>query len=212
MGNIGHRCRLYLVIPPDAGKQTTDAIEQALEADDVASLLLRAHTDGTADRALAARLCEITQNRDTEFLIEADVSLAGSVGSDGVHITGDESLYETARAALGEEAIIGVACPPERHITLTLAERGADYVAIDSAGTNNEQMSETREEFLSWWAEVVEVPVVAWGAGSVEEAAALARAGADFVAVEGAVWDAEDGPANAVIALNAALAKQRSAA
>ena len=49
--------------------------------------------------------------------------------------------------------------------------------------------------------------VAAW-----PQASALARAGADFVAVEGAVWNAEDGPASAVVALNAALGNQRSAA
>ena len=120
MGDSQHPCRLYLVIPPDAGETITRSVAQTLDAGDVACLALRAQADGSADRALAQRLCEITQNRNTEFLIEADISLAASVASDGVHIAGDEHLYAAARAALGEEAIIGVACPPERHITLTL--------------------------------------------------------------------------------------------
>lgn len=212
MDDSQHPCRLYLVIPPDAGETIARSLEPALDAGDVACVALRARSDGTADRALAERLCAMTQNRDTEFLIEADISLAGSVGSDGVHIAGDEQLYATARASLGEEAIIGVACPPERHITLTLAEHGADYVAIDPGHADNEQIGEREREFLSWWAEIVEVPVVAWGAASVAEATALARAGADFVAVEGAVWNSEEGPANAVVALNAALGNRRSAA
>ncbi len=208
MSNTENPCRLYLVIAPDAGTQITDVVEQALDAGDVACVALRARADGTADRALAERLCALTQNRDTEFLIEADVSLAGSVGSDGVHIAGDESLYETARAALGEEAIIGVECPPERHVALSLAEKGADYIAI----TGDETDRGTREEFLRWWAEIVEVPVVAWGAESLDEVTALARAGSDFVAVEDALWNGKDGPANAVVAMNTALADQQSAA
>lgn len=212
MSDTEHPCRLYLVIPPDAGEQMAGAVEEALDAGDVACVLLRARTDGTADRALAERLCEITQNRDAEFLIQADVPLAASIGSDGVHIAGDERLFETARARLGEEAIIGVECPPERDIALTLAEKGADYVAITMAGAGDDEDRETLDDFLRWWAEIVEVPVVAWGAGSPGEAAALAQTGSDFVSVEDAVWSGEGGPANAVIAFNAALANRRSAA
>jgi thiamine-phosphate pyrophosphorylase len=201
---------LYLIVPANAGAAFADAVARALDAGDVACLLLRAGADGRADRALADRLCTITETRDAEFLIENDVALAGDIGADGVHIAGSEAGYDTARSALGSEAVVGVACPPERHITMVLGEKGADYVAITSGQPPNEDS--IRRDFLGWWAEVVEVPLVAWNARSAEEACDLASTGADFVSVEEAVWEHAHGPEKAVREFCEALAARRSAA
>ena len=40
-----------------------------------------------------------------------------------------------------------------------------------------------RADLIAWWAEIFEVPCVAFDVESAEAAEALARAGADFVAV-----------------------------
>ena len=50
---------------------------------------------------------------------------------------------------------------------------------------------------MSWWAEVFEPPCVAYAA-NLDEVAALAAAGADFVAVADFVWNDPRGPAAAV--------------
>ena len=44
-------------------------------------------------------------------------------------------------------------------------------------------------ERVAWWAEIFELPCVAY-AESIEAARDLARAGADFVALDHAVWSA----------------------
>ncbi len=207
MSDTTHSCRLYLAIPHDADARTLDAFQTALDAGDVACALLHSGPDGAADRTLAARLCEETLNRDALLLIENDLMAAESAGADGVHIMGDETLYEAARAALGPDAIIGSACRPERHAALTLAEKGADYIAFGGDGMENAQ----RDEMIAWWAEIVEVPVVAWGADDTGEAAAMARLGADFVMVDETVWNRDGDAAEAVGALNRALGRRRSA-
>ncbi len=50
-------------------------------------------------------------------------------------------------------------------------------------------------------------PCVAIGGITVETAAELAAAGADFLAVSAGVWDHPQGPKAAVAALNAAIAE-----
>ncbi|MDT8262948.1 thiamine phosphate synthase, partial [Roseomonas sp. DSM 102946] len=62
-------------------------------------------------------------------------------------------------------------------------------------------------ELLSWWAEVMEVPSVAIGGIDATNCAPLVRAGADFLAVVGAVWKHPEGPAAGVRAMNAAIAQ-----
>ena len=52
----------------------------------------------------------------------------------------------------------------------------------------------------------METPCVAIGGISIENAAQVASAGADFVAVSAGVWKHADGPAAAVRAFNAVLA------
>ena len=205
MSEPTHPCRLYLLIAHDAGTETLAAFEQALNAGDVGCAALRCAPDGTADRALAEKLLAIAAAHDVAFLVESDVACAKQTGADGVHVMGDEGLYEAARDALGEDAIVGAVCGLSRHAALTLAENGADYIAMaGDAGP--------RKEMIAWWAEIVEVPSVAWTAETLEEARALARAGADFVAVDETLWRAGGNPGETVAALNNAIGTERNAA
>jgi thiamine-phosphate pyrophosphorylase len=60
---------------------------------------------------------------------------------------------------------------------------------------------------VAWWAKLFEVPCVGW-AMNLDEVAALAAAGADFVAIGDGVWTDPDGPGAAVAA--AAMRLNRS--
>jgi thiamine-phosphate pyrophosphorylase len=53
----------------------------------------------------------------------------------------------------------------------------------------------------------MQIPCVAIGGIKVENAAVVAAAGADFLAVMAGVWSYGEGPAAAVTALNAEIAK-----
>ena len=53
---------------------------------------------------------------------------------------------------------------------------------------------------------MMELPCCAIGGITPENCAPLVRAGADFLAVVGCVWNHPDGPAAGVQALNAAIA------
>ena len=53
----------------------------------------------------------------------------------------------------------------------------------------------------------MEVPCVAIGGITADNAEGLAKAGADFLAVSAGVWAHPQGPAAAVAALNAAIAR-----
>ena len=66
-------------------------------------------------------------------------------------------------------------------------------------------------EILTWWSELMELPCVAIGGITAQNCAALVAAGADFLAVVGAVWDHPDGPAAGVKAMNTAIEAGRVA-
>ena len=103
------------------------------------------------------------------------------------------------------DRIVGVTCHDSRHLAMEAAEAGADYVAFGAffPTATKEPKTRTEPELLTWWSEIMEVPCVAIGGITVENAPALIAAGADFLAVSAGVWAHKDGPAAAVKAFNA---------
>lgn len=210
MSKPRQKSQLYLIVPSDADDGLLSALSNALQMHQVACVLLAAGSGGHVSGDLAQKVQECCEREDTAFLIENDWQLAKSIAADGVHIHADEESYRDARNELGEDAIIGVACPPERHASLVLAELGADYVAFES--TTGEDGDAALTEMLEWWAEVVEVPVVAFSADTLEQIEHFAEAGADFVAVGELIWSHPEGPAACLAEIGKLLESNRAAA
>lgn len=189
-------CRLYLILPQNGEAELAGRLGEALSDGSVACVLLQTDGGRLEGTDKAARFKEVAHHHDAAFLIEDDADAARSIGADGVHLslerTADESSYPSARQVLGDDAIVGVNCGASRHLALLLAEQGADYVAFSepaagvSAGVGVD--SESANELISWWSEFVEVPSVAWQIISREDAETAARQGADFVALDAAIW------------------------
>jgi thiamine-phosphate pyrophosphorylase len=87
-------------------------------------------------------------------------------------------------------------------------EMGADYVAFGAffPTDSKETTHRATPEILAWWHEMFEIPSVAIGGITDANCAPLVQAGADFLAVIGAVWNHPDGSASGVRAMNAAIA------
>jgi thiamine-phosphate pyrophosphorylase len=204
-------CRLYLITPPaipDLEAFAAD-LEAALDAGDVAALQVRLKpADDAAVSAAVRRLAPIAQARGVAVILNDRPDLARDLACDGVHVgQGDASVAE-ARRILGPEAMIGVTCHDSRHLAMEAAEAGADYVAFGAffPTATKDTVHRAEPEVLTVWQETMEIPCVAIGGITPDTAGALAAAGADFVAVSGAVWNAAEGPAAAVKAFVEALA------
>lgn len=186
-----------------------DRLSQALEAGDVACLQLRlkagdAPAEESIIRKAVERLRPICHNHDVALILNDDPVLAAELDCDGVHVGQQDAPYEEARRIVGPDAIVGVTCHNSRHLAMSAAEQGADYVAFGAFFPTHTKQARTQAdiELLSWWAELMEVPVVAIGGITIENCRPLVEAGADFLAVVGGVWNHPDGPAAAVAAFN----------
>lgn len=200
------RCRLYLIVPGGAGPDFADSLGQALGVGDIACVAMAPRAGGQIDRALAHPLMRVAHGNGVPFVLAGDPAAARALSADGVHIMADQSLYAQARRVLGSEAIIGAACGHSRHDALLLAEQGADYVAFGPVRPGQRGPGVERTiDLVAWWAELVEVPCVAWDLDSVDAACRAAKAGADFVALGEAVWQHAQSPAVAVGEILAAL-------
>jgi len=201
-------CRLYLITPPRLPAGFTDTLAAALDAGDVASLQLRLK-DAAADdvkRAVDA-LMPVAHARDVAFLLNDDALLAARLGCDGAHIGQQDGDHAAARMAL-DGRILGITCHASRHLAMQAGEMGADYVAFGAffPTDTKETVHRAETELLEWWSEMMEIPCVAIGGITAENCAPLVRAGADFLAVVGAVWNHPEGAAAGVRAMNAAIA------
>jgi thiamine-phosphate pyrophosphorylase len=196
-------CRLYLVTPPDLTSGGVDPaafakdFAKALKAGDVAAVLLPASDgDETVVRAAIEALCPIAQAADAAFVVEGRADLAVEFGCDGVQVPASPGTLRSVRRALGDDMIVGADCGDSRHLGMVAGEMDVDYVCFDAAAT----------DVLAWWAELMEVPCVAYGGVTLDNAPALIEAGVDFLAVGDAVWTASTGPAAAVKAFDKLIA------
>ncbi|MGH7066191.1 MAG: thiamine phosphate synthase, partial [Acetobacteraceae bacterium] len=128
-------------------------------------------------------------------------------GCDGAHVGQTDTSAREARRLLGPGRSLGVTCHASRDLALGAGEDGADYVAFGAffPSATKEAPARAEPEILRWWSELMELPVVAIGGITAENCAPLVAAGADFLAVVGAVWNHRDGPAGGVRALEAAI-------
>jgi len=153
-------------------------------------------------------LSPIAQARGVAVILNDRPDLAAKLGCDGVHVGQEDANYAEARRLVGPDRIVGVTCHDSRHLAMEAAEAGADYVAFGAFFPTATKTPKARAELeiLTIWQEIMEVPCVAIGGITVDNARDVARAGADFVAVCAGVWSHADGPAAAVKALNAEIA------
>lgn len=163
--------------------------------------------DDDALRRACDALRPVVQARDAAFLVNDRPDIAAACGADGVHVGQQDATYAEARHLLGDDAIVGVTCHDSRHLAMTAAEAGADYVAFGAffPTETKEPRYRADPELLRWWAEVMTVPCVAIGGITVENAKILVEAGADFLAVVSGVWDYKEGPAAAVRRFNSIM-------
>mgnify|MGYP006439608999 CR=1 FL=1 len=187
--------RLYLIVPTGID---ADYLAAALDAGDVACALLRG-VDWVHGELVAT-----AQRRDVAALVPDDAKLAVRLDADGVHVAPGGSVTATRRT-LGKDRIVGAACGNSRHEAMLAGEAGADYVAF--SGRGDDAAAAADPEILQWWQVMMTVPCVAMGDIGLAEVGDLARAGADFVALERAVWAHPDGPAAAVADANRQLAE-----
>lgn len=204
-------CRLYLLTPPSIPDLDAFArdLETALDAGDVACLQIRLKPAEEAEiRRVAAVIAPIAQARDVAVILNDRPDLVKSLGLDGVHIGQSDGSYAGARRDVGPDRIIGVTCHDSRHLAMEAAEAGADYVAFGAffPSTTKDASTRAEPEILSIWQQTMEVPCVAIGGITVDTAGELATAGADFLCVGSGVWTHPAGPAEAIRAINGAIA------
>lgn len=170
-------------------------------------LRLKDVDDGEVLRA-AESLLPICRDHGAGFLVNDRADLAARAGADGVHLGQSDGSVEDARRLLGQDRDIGVTCHNSIHLAMEAGEAGADYVAFGAFYPTGTKEVEhwAGLEILTRWSAMATVPCVAIGGVTAANAAGLLDAGADVLAVSGAVWNHPDGAVAGVHAFSAGRA------
>ena len=204
-------CKLYILTPARIDLQTfpdllRDAIAIAPQIVGAVQLRLKDVDDENFVKA-AETLMPICHDFDIPLIINDRPNIAANVGADGVHVGQQDADYAEARATVGADGIVGVTCHDSRHLAMIAGEQGADYVAFGAffPSDSKETKYHPEVEILEWCSSMTVLPCVAIGGITAENCKPLVTAGADYLAVIGAVWNHPDGPAAGVSAFKEPL-------
>jgi thiamine-phosphate pyrophosphorylase len=169
-----------------------------LAAADVAAVLLRLAPAGESELVRRVKaLAPAVQGHGVALVLDAHPDLVGRAGADGAHLTGIHAFNEAVER-LKPERIAGVGGMNTRHDAMLAAEAEADYVMFGEPDAAGQRPSfDAIKDRVAWWAEVFQLPCVAFAA-AVDEIGPLAAAGADFVALGDFIWNDQRGLSAAI--------------
>jgi thiamine-phosphate pyrophosphorylase len=150
--------------------------------------------DATLRHEQASALLALCRSAQVPFIINDDLDLAETLGADGVHLGRDDIPVSVARTRLTGEKVLGASCYNRLDLAVNAQEAGADYVAFGSAFPSITKPDAVKAP-LSLYREAkacLEVPIVAIGGITLENAPLLVRAGADAIALVSALFGADD--------------------
>ena len=187
---------LYAITPDEADSARLEQSVRTLfgaAASECAALQYRNKSAGDAIRLEQARsLASLARLNGVPFIVNDDVRLAIAVGADGVHLGRDDGDIDAARAALPGK-LLGVSCYDSLAAARSAVAAGADYIAFGSIFPSATKPGAVRAPLrLFEQAKVLNVPLVAIGGITPQNALEALRAGADALAVISALFDARD--------------------
>ncbi len=208
MSKLESRCRLVLILPEGEDLAARVAmLEGALKGGDVASVILPQYglDDGQFQKHAEA-LVAVVQKAGAAALVAGDTRVAGRAKADGIHVTGGiEALGETVEK-FTPKLIVGGGNATDRHKALEIGEVQPDYIFFGKIGGDIKPEAHPKNLALAeWWASMVEIPCIVLGGMDPQSALAVAETGAEFVALDKAVFADPAQAPHVVAAVNALL-------
>jgi thiamine-phosphate pyrophosphorylase len=144
-------------------------------------------------REQALALLGVCRRTGVPLIVNDDAALAHEIGAAGVHLGHDDGSITEARSKLGAHALVGVSCYDDLDRAAMAAANGADYLAFGAMFASGTK-PQARRAPLSVLRDAARfgLPRVAIGGITPDNAGEALAAGADLLAVVGAVFAAPD--------------------
>jgi thiamine-phosphate diphosphorylase len=187
--------RLYAIVDPlDTGRDPV-ALAEALLAGGARLLQLRLKEASSRETLQAARtIAPLARAAGALFLVNDRADIARAVEADGVHLGQEDLPVRAARHVLGPGRLVGVSTHSVAEAR-SAAAAGADYIGVGPVHTTTTKATAGPARGLGLVRMVraaVACPIVAIGGIEADTALAALEAGADAVALIGALVRADD--------------------
>lgn len=182
---------LYAITPDLAD---TELLCQMVDASILGGARIVQYRNKVADEKLclqqASALLEICRKKQVPLIINDHVELCLVINADGVHIGGDDGDIAAIKNMIGEDKLLGVSCYGEFARAEAAKKAGADYVAFGACFASKTKPNAPRAE-LSLFNQVkpLNIPSVAIGGITLQNAHLAKQAGADAIAVIGELYN-----------------------
>ncbi|MBQ2831971.1 thiamine phosphate synthase [Methanobrevibacter sp.] len=185
---------LYLVTDrSDDVEKFLKTIEEAIKGG-VTVVQIREKTADTLDfYNLSLRVKEITAKYGIPLIINDRVDIALAIDADGVHVGQSDMPCDVTRKLIGEDKILGVSAATVKEAKKAQKD-GADYIgsgAVFPTQTKSDAESVSKQE-LKEIVESVDIPVVAIGGITLENASQLMDIGIGGLSVVSAIMSSEN--------------------
>ncbi len=195
--------KIYLITPPKIEDEVYfSTLENVLSSKIVGFLQVR--LKNVEDKKII-EICKIIRpicdRYKIPLILNDRLDLVKSCNADGVHLGQEDKSVRDARVFLGSNFIIGASCYNSKHLAMEAAENGADYVAFGAFFESKTKVPKTRVEIkiIEDWNFISNIPCVAIGGITPHNCKELIKAGADYLAVIGGIWDFNKTPEKAII-------------
>ncbi len=184
---------LYAITPDSVD---TELLCQMVEASILGGASIVQYRNKVADHKLrtkqASTLLELCKKHQVPFIINDHVTLCLEINADGVHIGGDDGDIAAIKSRIGEDKILGVSCYGEFARAEAAEKAGADYIAFGACFPSSTKPNAPRADLdLFTQAKKLNLPSVAIGGITLENAASVVEAGANAIAVIGELFKQE---------------------
>ncbi|MFD2251051.1 thiamine-phosphate pyrophosphorylase [Pseudochelatococcus lubricantis] len=181
-------------------------LAEACDGGGVAAVLLSfAFTDEREQTKALKTIVPVLQKAGAAVIARTSPLVAVRGGADGVHIDTHGAVQE-AIDTLKPDRIVGVGGLRTRHEAMEAGERDIDYLMFGEPRADGSLPDlDTTIERAAWWAEIFAVPCVGF-VHDLDNVAAMAETGAEFIGVGEAVWSHAEGPAAAIARVRAIIA------
>ena len=185
---------LYLVTDNSEDEEKfLKTIEEAILGG-VTLVQIREKTADTLDfYNLALKVKKITEKHDVPLIINDRVDIALAIDADGVHVGQSDMPCDVTRRLIGENKILGVSAT-----TIDEAKKaekdGADYIgagAVFPTATKDDAKSVSKEELINI-VNSINIPVVAIGGITIENAGEICDTGIAGLSVVSAIMSADN--------------------
>lgn len=185
---------LYLVTNNSEDEEKfLNIIEESLKGG-VSVVQLREKKAETLDfYNLALKVKEITQKYNVPLIINDRIDIALAIDADGVHVGQSDMPAKTARSMIGEDKILGVSAANIKEAKKAQRD-SADYIGVGAVyptNTKDDATSVPKKE-LKEIVKSVDIPVVAIGGITQENAHELNDCEIDGLSVVSAIMEAEN--------------------